>query len=943
MTPQDFIAKWQSAHAKERSASQEHFLDLCRLLDEPSPNSADPQAVTYCFEKGINKVGGGHGWADVWKRHCFAWEYKSQYQDLDRAFVQLQRYALALENPPLLVVSDMKTIRVYTNFTNTVQEIHEISLSNLIHQDSRQLLKWVFTDPDRLKPGRTRTVVTREIAGQLAGLAQQLRERNHSPSQVAHFMSQLLFCLFAENANLFNGQAVLTAVLTACEHDFEHCADRLQCLLTTMHSGGYFGAMKIPCFNNGLFAEVNNLPLEKEDIQLLLKLVNQDWQAIEPSIFGTLFERGLDQDKRSQLGAHYTDPESILRLIDPVVLQPLRMEWQSTKDRITKMLGKSSRNRDKERAAHKIFNNFLSRLAQVRILDPACGSGNFLYLVLRGLQELEHQACLEFEFLFPESGKQSRTQTDTGPHNVWGIEVNPYAAELARVTVWIGHLQWLLTHGYRYNSYPSPPLQILTQDAILSSKGLETSWPSVDFIVGNPPFLGNKRMLAVLGKAYVERLYSVYRDRVPRGADWVTYWFEKARNMLENKQVKAVGLVATNSIRGGINRRVLDKIQKTGQIFEAWSDEEWVNEGASVRVSLVCFGERHEEVRLNGQVVPRIFSDLSATVDLTLAKKLAENRGVAFQGITKVGPFEIAGELARRWLVLPMNPNGRPNSDVLRPWANGKDITGRCSDTWIIDFGVMSEELASLYVAPFAYLINQVQASQKQLRSGSRQQKKWWLHGGSRPALRKALSSLSRYIGTVRVAKYRLFVWMDRQIMPDSAVVAIAREDDTFFGILHSRFHELWSLRLGTSLEDRPRYTPTTTFETFPFPEGLSPSFSAKNYVDNSQAQAIAAAAQCLHELRENWLNPTDWVKWVPEVVAGYPNRVIPVDNQAVEGLKKRTLTRLYNERPSWLVHAHGQLDEAVATAYGWPVDLRDEEVLRRLLELNLARALDGS
>lgn len=940
MTPQDFISKWQFSQLKERSAAQEHFIDLCRLLGEFTPAEADPQGTWYCFEKGTNKTDGGQGWADVWKRHHFAWEYKGKHKDLTKAFVQLQRYALALENPPLLVVSDMEIIRIYTNFTNTVQEIHEVQLTDLVNPQKLQILKWIFTDPEQLKPGRTRTAVTEEFAQEFASLAQQLRERGHPPQIVAHFISQLLFCLFAEDAGLFDGQRLLTDILKACEKRTEHCTATLQGLLTAMRDGGIFGTTPIDQFNGGLFAEIAVLPLKKEDIRLLLKVANQNWKDIEPSIFGTLFERGLDPDKRSQLGAHYTDPQSILRLVQPVVLTPLQADWQRTKVEIEAILQKSRSKKKIPKLAHGLFNGFLERLTQVRVLDPACGSGNFLYLVLRGLKDLEHQAILEIEQLALGLGGQFSIHT--GPQNVLGIEVNPYAAELARVTIWIGHLQWMLAHGYEIKRNPilQPLNQIFCQDAIMTTAGTETTWPAVDFIVGNPPFLGDKKMISVLGEEYVTQLRTLFHGRVPGGADLVTYWFEKARFQLETQQVKAVGLVATNSIRGGANRRVLERIRETGQIFEAWSDEAWVNDGAAVRVSLVCFGGKPDEVRLNGQSVNEIFADLTGAtaIDLTVAKQLPENLGVSFQGTIKAGSFDISGDLAREWLKLPKNPNGRHNSDVLRPWANGMDITRRYSDTWIIDFGInMTEEEASFYEKPFEHVIKNIKPLREKVRREGHR-KYWWRYGETRSGMRFALKHLRRFIVTPTIAKFRLFAWLEQPIQPDHALFAFARDDDTTFGILHSRFHELWSLRMGTSLENRPRYTSTTTFETFPFPEGLTPNIPSENYATHPHAQAIAATAQRLNELRENWLNPPEWVKKVPEVVAGYPDRLLPVDNQAAEQLKKRTLTNLYNQKPLWLVNAHKKLDEAVATAYGWKADLTDDEILSNLLKLNLKR-----
>ena len=305
-------------------------------------------------------------------------------------------------------------------------------------------------------------------------------------------------------------------------------------------------------------------------------------------------------------------------------------------------------------------------------------------------------------------------------------------------------------------------------------------------------------------------------------------------------------------------------------------------------------------------------------------------------GDTKSGPFDITGDLAREWLRLPANPNGRPNADVLKPWMNGKDITRRPAGKWIVDFGwSMVQDEAALYEAPFQHVKKHVFPKRRRNRRES-YRVNWWRHVEPRQGMWRTLDGLSRYIATPRVAKYRLFVWCHARICPDSAVIVIARDDDTTFGILHSRFHEVWSLRLGTSLEDRPRYTPTTTFETFPFPDGLSPDVPAADYAEDPRAIAIAEAARRLVELRDRWLNPPEWVEWVNEPVPGYPKRPVSRDEAAARELKNRTLTNLYNASPQWLADAHANIDAAVAAAYGWPADISEDEVLRKLLAMNL-------
>ena len=304
-------------------------------------------------------------------------------------------------------------------------------------------------------------------------------------------------------------------------------------------------------------------------------------------------------------------------------------------------------------------------------------------------------------------------------------------------------------------------------------------------------------------------------------------------------------------------------------------------------------------------------------------------------GDTKGGPFDIPGEQAREWLRLPANPNGRPNADVLKPWVNGMDLTRRPSGKWIVDFGwTMSESEAALYEAPFQWINERVYPMRQRNRTEANRTH-WWRHTRPRPGMWQGLDGLSRYIATPMVAKHRLFVWCDARVCPDHQLIVIARDDDTTLGILHSRFHQLWSLRLGTSLTDRPRYTPTTTFQTFPFPEGLTPDIPAADYTSDPRAIAIAEAARRLVDLRDRWLNPPEWMEWVDEPVAGYPKRALPTATAPIKELGRRTLTNLYNERPQWLVDAHVKLDIAVATAYAFAPTISDQDALASLLELN--------
>ncbi len=950
LSPNAFIAKWRASELKERSAAQEHFIDLCRLLGEPTPAEIDSKGDHYCFERGARKDSGGEGWADVWKRRCFAWEYKGKHANLDIAFDQLRQYALALENPPLLIVSDMHRFRIRTNWTNSVSETHEFGLEELVDSAVRDKLKWAMSDPERLRPSETRQTLTERAAKTFARLAQSLRDQGHEPKDVAHFVNRLVFCMFAEDVGLLPNN-MFTRMLENARHRPDEFAALAGDLFRAMSTGGRVGFEAVNWFNGGLFENDFALPMDLDQIRIALNASKLDWSNIDPSILGTLFERGLDPDKRSQLGAHYTDRDKIMRIIDPVIVQPWLAEWKTEKARIADSLERarvsegSVETRHRKQAKNKL-NSFLERLRNFTVLDPACGSGNFLYLALHTMHDLEHRVQLEAEAL-----GLPRAFPMVGPANVKGIELNTYAAELARVSVWIGEIQWMRRNGF--TGYQEPILGALEtiecRDALLTPKGREAEWPDADVIIGNPPFLGGKLLIANLGEDYVSTLFKVYKNRVPHEADLVCYWFLKAGEHLDSMASKRAGLVATNSIRGGANRRALQKATGEKRIFNAWSDEPWVVDGAAVRVSLVCFSRFNDDLtierRLDGKAVDDIYTDLTARrggtgVDLTKAQPLVQNTDVAFMGDIKGGPFDIPGDLARKWLQEPANPNGRPNSDVLKPWTNGRAITGRPADRWIIDFGFsMTKREAALYEAPFQYTKMHVRPIREKQRVAGRRPE-WWLHHRPRPNMWNALNVLSRYIATPCTSKHRVFVWLNILVCPSNALIAIARDDDTTFGILHSRFHEIWSLRMGTWLGkgNDPRYTPTTTFETFPFPDGLSPDISASNFRTNPHAQAIASAARRLVELRDRWLNPPEWVNWVDEPVCGYPRRPVARDKEAKTKLKKKTLTNLYNTRPQWLIDAHTQLDNFVAAAYGWPANITEDAVLRELLTLNLNR-----
>jgi type II restriction/modification system DNA methylase subunit YeeA len=508
------------------------------------------------------------------------------------------------------------------------------------------------------------------------------------------------------------------------------------------------------------------------------------------------------------------------------------------------------------------------------------------------------------------------------PTQLFGIETEFYAHELASVVVWIGFLQWKHEHAIREDR--EPILEKLTNiehgDAILrydaEGKAYEPKWSKADFIVGNPPFLGGKRLRRELGDKYVDDLFALYEGRVPHEVDLVTYWFSKSFAEVQSNGSR-VGLLATQAIRAGSNRIVLDRIIVEGSIFFAWSNRAWILEGAAVRVSMIGFDDGTETMReLDGAFVSSINADLSAGEDLTKSLSLFENRGLAYQGPVKVGHFEVEPEVARKMLSAPINPNGLSNSEVVVRWIIARDLTDRPKGMYIVDFQGRAEAEAALFEMPFEYVRHHVYPS-RQENKRQRRREHWWQHGEKNLGMRKALHTLKRYIATPRVSKHRFFAFVPVETLADSWVVVIAREDSYFIGLLESAIHKVWSLGSSSrhGVGNDITYNIESCFDTFPFPwpPGTEPSEEK-----DVRVKAIADTARELVRSRDAWLNP-------PGI--------------SPEDLKDRTLTNLYNKRPEWLANAHRALDETVFAAYGWPTDLSREEILARLLALNRERA----
>jgi hypothetical protein len=783
--------------------------------------------------------------------------------------------------------------------------------------------------------------------------------------------------------------------------------------------------------------------LTDDEIRWLADAAESDWQFIQPGIMGTLFERALDGEGnlRAQLGAHYTSEADIKTLVEPVLMAPFRQEWKELREEVLQihvsMLRKPRKLGQKPYATatgskrhnttlqYNLLNKFVERLADIRVLDPACGSGNFLYVSLQLLLGLEKEVIsFGTEIDVP-------VEPRVGVQQLKAIEINPYAFELAQVSVQIGYLQWRRDNGF--DNDRSPVLQVLdgfeNTDALLrityrtAPKNLkearerehefdspfqlkayhERHWPDCDVIISNPPFLGDKLMRGELGHEYVVELRQIFSERIPGQSDLCCYWFEKARELIAGGQCQRAGLLATQGIRGGANREVLKRIKQSGNIFFAVSDHDWILDGANVHVSMVGFDNGGEAKRwLDGKNVDDINANLSTAADMTKSRKLPANENLSFLGSCKGGDFDISEAEALNLLTSQGNLRQKFNSDVVKPVKNSEDLLQRPADRWIIDTADLSLAASQLYKKPYAIIVARVKPHRDENRDKWLREN-WWRPQRMRPEMRNRIQPLKRFLVTTTTSKHRIFVWLQHPILPDHQLIVFSRDDDYFMGVLHSRLHEVWALAQGTQLREKEsgfRYTPTTCFETFPFPfpGDLQPTtappvkpphkprqpepdrtyaenLAAKNYIMGKEEPApyggsrkatdeyraeIAAAAKELNELRERWLNPPEWTvetilkfpgsvsgPWARYVVkpdkngigtVRYP-RLEPRNADCAAKLKERTLTKLYNERPAWLDFAHKKLDAAVAAAYGWPVDLTDEQILERLLALNLERA----
>lgn len=1011
----NFNDRWRASGASERANYALFLSELCDLLgvERPEPASAVTAHNTYVFERAVTfDDGEGHtsrGRVDLYKKGCFVLEAKQGADAVEPteaealtgktlrrklgtarrgtrgwtvamqgAKAQAVRYARALPAdegwPPFLLVVDVGfCIDVYADFSRQGKvyapfpdpSTYRILLEDLDREDIRDRLRRVWTDPASLDPTRRSAKVTRALAEQLARLAASLEAAGHPPERVAQFVTRALFSMFAEDVGLLPADS-FSGLLRSYRDALDLVPDALENLWHTMDSGGFSPGVKarLPAFNGRLFKDAEALPVTQAQLDLLIQAADADWQDVEPAIFGTLLERALDPAERHMLGAHFTPRAYVERLVLPTLVEPLRAEFDAAQAAATNLLHEAEeatdpkKQRALEREAADQLQAFHHRLCRLRVLDPACGSGNFLYVALEHLKRLEGEVLNAMEgytdrqgLLGTAAGVFDMTEGLTvTPRQFLGLEINPRAATIAEVVLWIGHLQW---HRRTHDGLDdlAPPIlrdfgNIRHQDAVLAwtdGEAKKAEWPEAEFIVGNPPFLGGKDMRAALGDDYTETLRRVYGAEVPDSADLVMYWWHRAAECVRRGTAERFGLITTNSVRQTFNRRVpaahLDAKEPLRLVY-AVPDHPWVDDagGADVRVAMTVGaagagpgtlarvveekeGDLAREVTLEERQ-GTIRADLTIGADIAGTVALRANEGISNRGFELGGSGFIVEPAVAEELGL-----GRIEGleAYIRPYRNGRDLTAIPRGVLVIDlYGLDAGDVRRRFPEVYQHLFDNVRPDRQSNRSATLR-KHWWLHRRLREDLRDALRGLPRYIATVETAKHRFFQFLDTEILPDNMLVVIASDDPYHLGVLSSRFHVAWALAAGGRLGvgNDPRYNKTRCFETFPFPAATE-----------AQQDAIRALAEELDAHRK-------------ARIAAHPKlKVTDCYNvqdklRAGEDLDDKEQRVHRQGLVSVLRDLHDRLDAAVADAYGWPADLDDAEILERLVALNAERAAE--
>lgn len=1051
----EFITKWRESGGSERANYQAFLIELCDVIGVAHPDASKPDAAAnrYAFERSLSFTApdgaARTGFIDLYKADCFVLETKQgvnavaatpdggdapgldlpdakparastghgkrgtpQWDDaLEKAYNQARRYIRRLPagegRPPFLIVVDVGyIIELYSEFTCTGGEYvrfpdprsHRILLDDLEKPEVRELLKTVWTDPQSLDPAKRSARVTREIAARLAELAKSLEAAGHSPDLVARFLQQCIFTMFAEDVSLIPKDS-FTRFLESMVGAERGLPTMFQGLWKDMNNGTPFSATlrdKVLHFNGGLFEDPAVVPLAPNQLLLLIDAAKRDWTEVEPAIFGTLLERALSPGERHKLGAHYTPRAYVERLVFPTIIDPLRQQWADVKTAAAQLerTGAIVEARDQVRAFHH-------ELCRLRVLDPACGSGNFLYVTLEHLKRLEAEVLERLEQL---GETQATLELDTfkiRPNQFLGLEINPRAVPIAELVLWIGYLRWQLkTAGRQFLDDPVIPTthSIRQCDAVLEYDekierrdpdtgrimtvwdGVSTKthpvtgkevpdesqtkilydyinprrpeWPEADYIIGNPPFIGNKRMRDALGDGYVESLRMAAGSKVPKTADFVMYWWQRCAEVLAGRQIRSFGLITTNSIKQSLNRGVLsdalESAKKPISISFAIQDHPWVDsaDGAGVRISMTAARQGITHGQLARVINETDGEDGEINVDIAYCTgsitdtlqvgpatgnlaKLQSNEDVSFQGIIPLGEgFKLTED--------ELSPLGLDEANlplIVRQYIGGSDLVQVSRKRWIIDFFGLTEREA-LSTAPELYqrVRNLVKPKRDQNKRQTRREN-WWLYGENAPKLRRAITRINRYIGTPDTSKFKPFVFIPAQTLPDVGVYSVATDDAFVLGTLSSIVHQDWLKAVAPTLEDRPRWKPAIVFDPFPFPD---PTDAQKARIRElgERLDAHRKARQAEHPD----LTLTGMYNVLEKLRAEEPL------NEKERDIHDRGLVTVLKD-------IHDQLDAAVLEAYGWAdlmerarteaPEVVEQEILQRLVDLNHERAAE--
>ena len=1061
-----FVARWRTSGGGELANSQTYLGELCDLLGVPRPKplQAEEAKNQYVFEMAVRdpylNTNGPPLRIDLYKQDAFLLEAKQGvgtqepdfglfghllaptgpvkkgigirdsakwHEKMAAARSQAQRYVTILpaghRPPPFVIVADIgHCIELWSNFARDGKAYtqfpsrerfriyHEPQpgrvVPTLADPEVRKLLVTVWTDPESLDPSRHAARVSREAAEVLADLAKLLEMPvdkgggGHSPEAVAQFLMRAMFTMFAEDVGLLPGGGFVELLDRATRQPHAFSA-WLGWLWEEMNTGSELSrvlkdAPPVRKFNGQLFSQQFVLPLRAEHIALLKKAADRDWSQVEPAIFGTLLERALSPTERHKLGAHYTPRAYVERLVNPTVIEPLRADWRKAQAEAT------AYEVVKRGSGLAVLERFHQGLCAVRVLDPACGSGNFLYVTLDLIKRLEGEVLQAIDDLRTELGMPLRGTREGGgesvhPKQFLGIEVNPRAAVIAEAVLWIGYLQWQaknlssndpeLARKLRERSVLEKLGNIENRDAVLAwdgpdGKALEgvpvveengafktvwdgvgmkrhpvtglevpdetkrrilytypnarrAVWPEVDFVVGNPPFIGKGNIASLLGNGYVDALRLAYSGDVPDGADFVMYWWHKGATLVRDNAVRRCGFITSNSIRQWFNRRVVDAATTGGlaRLAYAIPDHPWVEsgDGAAVRVSMTVVANIDHSGRLEGIVaeVPksdgtvdvvlgredgRIGASLTCGADPAEARPLQANRSLASMGPALGSRGFLLGE--REVVAL-----AEADRVLVRPLRNGRDLLERPRNAFAIDCSHLTElELQTSHPVLWQRLWTAVYP-ERAVNRDERLRREWWKFRRSNEIWRNLTAGLERYIVTVETAKYRIFQFCAGDILAEHGVVSIGFDDAYHLGLLSARVHACWALAAGGTLEDRPRYNKQFCFDPFPFP---APSPDQQSRIRDLGERLDA------HRKRQQALHPELTLTGMYNVVEALRAERQP--NVKEQAIHEKGLCSL-------LLQIHQELDVAVFDAYGWPHDLDDESILQRLVDLNAERA----